>query len=865
MAAKKNPLDTPMMKQYRKYKEQHPEAVLFFRLGDFYEMFFKDAEIASDILDIALTSRHKDAKIPMAGVPAHSMESYARKLLDAGFCVAVCEQIEKPDKTKKMVKREVVRVMTPGTVVEEESLDDGNNYLAAVNGTGSSKSVVWVDVSSGELFFTSVTTSDDMSSLLKTIDVRELISVEEIPDFSSVNIDSEEFSLWVPSQRSAEYLSDYSDVFQKNSRVEEALHLTLFYLDTIYFGKYPPLQPPRRWSDSSIMRLDYNTIANLEIERTMMGGHKKGSLLHIMDRTATAMGRRNLSNAVKTPLTDIEKINLRHDVVDFFLNEPNCRKTVFSILRKIRDFERVVSRILVRRGGPREVIALADSLLNVLSLEKKLKNMETLPELLKTHISKVHIPEKEISRWKNAFVEDPPVQYKEGGFISREYSPEVTRLYDIIHNARDLLLELETEEREKTAIPSLKIGHTRVFGYYIEVRKRYSEKVPRRYVRKQTMRNAERYFTEELKKLENEILTAREKLTEIEMEILESLVCEIEKSERWIRKAARFTAWIDTFVSFATLSGEQSYCRPLMKSEGGIKIINGRHPVIEALQGQENYVPANVEVGTSERRMNIITGPNMGGKSTLMRMTALTVLLAQTGCFVPADEAELVTMDAVFTRVGASDNLSKGESTFLVEMKEASVILKNATHKSLVILDEIGRGTGTYDGMSLARSIADYMIRNIGALTLFATHYHMLTELADEYESVSNFYMDAREYKGNIKFLYQMKEGGSSRSFGIEVASLANMPKEVVKKADKYLKEFEKLDRRMRFEQGSSMQMDIFSMAIEEQRNSSVAEAPEYINEIKKIVTDNNPDNMTPRNALDLFYKLKKLVKNEQE
>jgi DNA mismatch repair protein MutS len=422
-----------------------------------------------------------------------------------------------------------------------------------------------------------------------------------------------------------------------------------------------------------------------------------------------------------------------------------------------------------------------------------------------------------------------------------------------------MLLDLENQEKEKTKIPNLKIGFTRVFGYYIEVPKRFSENVPQNYIRKQTTRNSERYFTSELKVLEEKILNAREIVKEKEMKILENTVVEIEQEQETILNLAKLVAWTDLFFSFAKIAKERNYSRPKITTYNEIKIKEGRHPVVEVMIDSEKYVPATVEIGTKNSRMCIITGPNMGGKSTIMRMVALTTLLAQTGCFVPAKSAEIGIVDAIFTRVGASDNLSKGESTFLVEMKETAFILKNATKKSLIILDEIGRGTGTYDGISIAKAVVEYIIERIGAITLFATHYHILTEMSDKYDSLENFHMSVRKIKGRIHFLYQLIKGGSSRSFGVEVAKLAKMPEEVIKSAEKILKTLENIDRKARFEQGSALQTDIFSLALETQEKSF--EKSPVLEEIEKIIKNNNPDNITPRQSLDIYYKIVEIIK----
>ena len=861
MAVKKqNPLETPMMKQWFEFKEQQKDAVLFFRLGDFYEMFFDDAVIASEILGITLTSRHKDAKIPLAGIPYHALDNYSRKLLAAGKKVAICEQIEKPDKKKKTVARKIVRILTPGTVVEESALEEGkSNYLLAGAMYRNSAGLVWVDVSCGDLFYFS-TAKQEFSDAVMRIGPKEVILSEAYDFAEGIPVDKEEFEYWVPSTNAAVYIQKWEEKFSNDKALEKAFNTALFYLDKLYFGDFPPLREPIQWIGENTAGLDYSTIANLEIEKTLIGGNRAGSLLNAIDRTVTNIGKRHLNNIIKVPLCNKEEILARHDAVEFLIEEVNLFSNLYEGLKKVKDLERILARILVKRGGPREILALSSSLLETLRIRQMVeKNIDRF-YFFKGIVDDISIEGREILGWINSFVEEPPLNYKDGGFINPEYSKEINDLFRIIHNSRELLLELEGREKAATGIANLKVGFNRVFGYYIEVPKRFGDKVPENYIRKQTTANTERYFTPELKELEEKILNAKEIMTEKEMVILGSVVRNIADIESEIQKAAKFIAWIDLFLCFATLAKEQGYERPEMVYDEGISIVDGRHPVVEMVQGRDKYIPASVVIGDRNSRLNIITGPNMGGKSTLMRKVALITLLAQVGSFVPAHSAKIGIVDAIFTRVGASDNLSKGESTFLVEMKETAYILKNASRNSLIILDEIGRGTGTYDGISLARSIAEYIVKKVGALTLFATHYHMLTELSEEFDSVKNFHMAVKEYGGRIQFLYQINEGGSSRSFGVEVARLADMPLEVIKKAEVSLKQLEKVDSQIRFERGDTMQVDIFSMNVAAEP-SPTYEEPEYIEKLMEIIQSNSPDAISPREAHSLYYDIVNLIK----
>ena len=852
-------METPAMRQYLEMKKQYSDAILFFRMGDFYEMFFDDAVEASEILGITLTSRHKDADIPLAGVPWHAADLYIKKLLEAGKKVAVCEQNESFDNAKRTFDRSVVRIMTPGTVVEESSLPENrSNWLMSVFFKKKDAYLSWVDVSCGNVFYT-VSTDVSAADTINLIAPRETVVSETSSFVDGEVINLERFNDWVPSSLAAEYLESLCGcTFDKN--VEHSLKQLLFYVDSLYFGNFPPLRLPVEWKSGDTASLDYNTVSNLELEKTLIGGERVGSLLWAIDRTQTPMGKRLLSEVIKNPLKNRDKILLRQCCVASLAEEGVFLREIREDLGKIRDFERTLSRILVKKGGPREIVMLASSLVFALKIRSFIMKMpERMPFFADD--SELLLTEDKIRSWQERFVDDPPLIYREGGFVSGSFSEEVAELSDLIHNSRGHIVALEAGEREKTGIPALKVGFNKVFGYFFEISKRFEKQVPDYFIRKQTTVGAERYFTAELKELEEKISSAKDRLTSLELKILEDTVAEIASFKDEIQTVAKFIAWLDLFSGFAKLAVEKNYCRPDVTDEEGIDIVDGRHPVVEACLKDARYVPASVSIGSGNRRFCLVTGPNMGGKSTLMRMTALIVLLAQTGSFVPAERAKIGIVDAIFTRVGASDNLSRGESTFLVEMKEAASILNAATEKSLIILDEIGRGTGTYDGISLARAIAEYIITKINATTLFATHYHILTELAEDFDQVANFHMTVREYAGKIKFLYQMEEGGSSRSFGVEVAKLTDMPKEVIKNAEKILKKMEGFDRRMRFENGSSLQADIFSMA--EEQNKSIV--PDYLHEIEKVLRRVDPEKINPREAMNIVFQLFDIIKESDE
>ncbi|HPS31207.1 MAG TPA: DNA mismatch repair protein MutS [bacterium] len=857
MTAIEKALETPMMKQYMAFKELYPDAILFFRLGDFYEMFFEDAITASEILGITLTSRHKDAEIPLAGIPWHSADQYIRKLLEAGKKVAICEQTEKPDKKKKTVERDVVRILTPGTVVEESSLaEEKSNWLMSLAFSGLNAGVSWIDISCGEIYY-SESQESGLDEIIRSIAPKEIVLFQPSGIFDGEAIDPDEFNDWVPSLIAADYLEKL-DKLTLSQVVLKSLRTMLFYVDKLYFGNIPPLRLPEEWKNDDTAALDYNTALNLEIEKTLIGGMKQGSFLWAIDRTQTPMGKRILANTIKNPLKNRNMILNRQSCVETLVANSSLFREIREKLARIRDFERTLGRILVKRGGPREIQLLADSLITALELRDTVLKNDGLQFFKGSE--NIKISKEILQNIRSRFIDEPPFNFKEGGFIVHNYSEKLFELSDLINNSRKHIAALEQKEKNTTEISTLKVGFNRVFGYYFEISKRFADKVPSHYIRKQTTANSERYFTADLKELEEKILTAKDKLTELELEILEQTVIEIAENKDDILFLAKFISRLDLFAGFAKLALDNDYCKPEIVEEEGIEIIDGRHPVVEASVPKGSYVPASVSIGNSTTRFNVITGPNMGGKSTLMRMVALTVLMAQTGSFVPAKSARIGIVDSIFTRVGASDNLSKGESTFLVEMKETAAILNRATAKSLIILDEIGRGTGTYDGISLARAIAEYIIKRINATTLFATHYHILTELSEDFSSVSNFHMTVREYGGRIRFSYQLKEGGSSRSFGVEVARLTDMPSEVIKNAEKLLKDMEKTDRKFRFERGSSMQTDIFSMASAVQ--SSI---PEYFYDVERVIKRIDPDRLTPRDAMNIIFQIFDIVNGKKE
>jgi DNA mismatch repair protein MutS len=803
---------TPMMRQYKSIKEQYPDALLFFRLGDFYEMFFDDALIASKELEIVLTGREggMGQRVPMCGVPFHSVDAYIARLLAKGYKIAICEQLEDPKTVKGIVKRDVIRVITPGTVVESQMLqEESHNYLMAVCGQPGGFGLAYTDISTGEFLATEIKGSDSVDRLcdeISCISPTECIlpaNLYDEPFFHLRLLGKSITSLSHPHDEAyvKRNTSEILCIHFKAASVEAlGLHemtlaamasaLILDFLHATQKRSLDYLDKLQLYSTSQYLILDSASRRNLEITATMRSNQRKGSLLWVCDKTKTPMGARLLKEWLEKPLLQASQIEQRLAGVDELLQKIALRQELQKDLADIYDLQRLITRISYGTATPRDVIALKNSIALLPPLFRMLLLLESpLYKILAEHFD---ILEDIAQLLNRAMVSDPPISAKDGGIVKDGYDSEVDELRRLTSGGKKWLVQMEAEEREKTGIKSLKVGFNKVFGYYIEVTHANTGNVPENYIRKQTLANAERYITEELKEWESKILSASERLSALEYDIFCRVREEISLQAKRIQAVADVIAHLDVLQSLAQVAEENDYCRPQVNDEDIISIHCGRHPVVEKVIGCENYVPNDTLLGTSEQQMMLITGPNMAGKSTYMRQVALIVLLARMGSFIPAKSAVIGKIDRIFTRVGAHDDLAAGQSTFMVEMCETSNILRHAGPNSLIILDEIGRGTSTFDGLSIAWAVAEYIVCKIaGAKTLFATHYHELTALADDYEAIKNYCVAVKEREGKIIFLRQITPGGADKSYGIQVASLAGLPKDLLQRAKEILLQLE--------------------------------------------------------------------------
>lgn len=803
---------SPMMEQYFEIKNQHKDEIVFFRLGDFYEMFFEDAIIASKELELTLTGREcgQEERAPMCGVPFHSYESYVAKLIEKGYKVAICEQVEQAGAGKGIVKRDVVRVITPGTVIESNMLqDDKNNYIASVVYQSNQLGVCFADVSTGCAYITHLQGENLDKQLVaelyryqpsEIIFSSNLLNLVETMQYLKQYkkccvelVDEKEFDPDVAQEvLSQQFGVNWNDVIgvQPGQCAYLALSALLQYLMRTQIKGVERLKVVHTYSEAQFMRLSPVTRANLELTETMRGREKRGTLLWVLDKTQTAMGKRMLRSWLEQPLMQVQAIQHRLDCVEAFCGNSILRGDAMDALSRIFDLERLMTRIVYGSATPKEVSALASTcsalpklkaLLaefgqdNVLS--KLARNMDTLDDL------------KE--KIDQTLSQEIPATLKEGGVIRDGYHPEVDELRKIVYGGKDYLAQLEARMKEETGIRTLKIGYTRVFGYYLEVSKSFVNQVPDYFVRKQTLANAERYITDELKQLESKILGANDRLTALERQLFEGLLREIAEQTARVQSTASTVAQLDVYAALAEVASMHQYVRPVVDESDVLDIVEGRHPVIEQMLQDALFVPNNTHMDCNENQMIIITGPNMAGKSTYMRQNALIALMAQIGSFVPAQQCHVGISDAIFTRVGAADDLAAGQSTFMVEMTEVAEILEHATRKSLVILDEVGRGTSTFDGMSIARSVVEYMVEHIGCKTLFATHYHELTDMAQNMPQVKNYNIAVKKRGDDITFLRRIVAGPADDSYGIQVAKLAGLPDEVTQRAKKILRMLE--------------------------------------------------------------------------
>lgn len=864
---------SPMMVQYFQIKAQYEDAILFFRLGDFYEMFFEDAKIASQELDLVLTGRDcgQEERAPMCGVPFHSADSYIAKLVSRGYKVAICEQMEDPATVKGLVKRDVIRIITPGTVIESNMLDDGsNNYLCAVFTGDKDTGVCFADVSTGEFHIT-VLDGDDMENKLvnqlSTYAPRELIVNSKTLDFKQIErfakklsasvevLDDDKFdfenatSLIIETLKKEEISS--LGIGHSKSAVS-ALGAVIGYLRETQ--KKNEIETPSEidfYDEEQYMSLDISARRNLELTKSMMTGDKKHSLLWVIDKTKTAMGKRMIKSWLERPLMSIPKIVKRQNAVGELADNPKMRDSVRECLVGINDIERLMTRIVYGTANAKELKSLQYTIEKLPLVKNALS--EASSALLKDIFGGIDLLEDVKSLIDKAIVDEPPFSVREGGLIKSGYNSEIDELKSIMTDGAGVIASIESEQRELTGIPKLKVGYNRVFGYYIEVSNSYKDMVPDTYVRKQTLTNCERYITQELKELEGRIIGAKDRSVALEYEVFSGVRNTVAQEVERLQQTAKKLASLDVLASLAEVAVSNNYVCPVISNDGKIEIKDGRHPVVEALLEDAPFVPNDTVLDRDDNRCAIITGPNMAGKSTYMRQIALITLLAQIGSFVPAKSAKIGIVDAIFTRVGASDDLATGQSTFMVEMNEVAAILKNATPASLIILDEIGRGTSTFDGMSIARAVLEFACKKktLGAKTLFATHYHELTAMEGLIDGVKNYSIAVKKRGDDITFLRRIVVGGADQSFGIEVAKLAGVPDSVVKRAKVILRELEANAVKIEFKADDSV--------IEEDENdiqyNFTANGRQEIFEILKALDVNT---ITPIEAMQTLYDLKK-------
>lgn len=865
---------TPMMKQFLDLKAKHPDAVMLFRCGDFYETYSTDAIVASEILGITLTKRAngKEKTIEMAGFPYHALDTYLPKLIRAGKRVAICDQLEDPKLTKKLVKRGITELVTPGVSINDNVLNyRENNFLAAVHFGKGACGVAFLDISTGE-FLTAEGPFDYIDKLLNNFGPKEVLFERGKRPMFEGNFGSKFFTFelddWVFTETTArEKLLKHFEV--KNLKGFGVEHLKngiiasgaiLQYLIMTQHTQIGHITSLARIEEDKYVRLDKFTVRSLELMGSMNDGGS--SLLSVIDKTICPMGARLMKRWLVFPLKDVRPINDRLDVVEYFFRQPDFRDLVEEQLHRIGDLERILSKVAVGRVSPREVVALKVALQAVepikqACLEADNASLNRIGEQLNVCQSIRDRIDREINN-------DPPLLVNKGGVIKQGVSAELDELRQIAYSGKDYLLQLQQRESELTGIPSLKIGYNNVFGYYIEVRNVHKEKVPQEWIRKQTLVNAERYITQELKEYEEKILGAEDKILVLETQLYNELVQALSEFIPAIQINANQVARLDCLLSFATAARENNYIRPVLSDDDVLDIRQGRHPVIEKqLPIGEKYVANDVMLDSQTQQIIIITGPNMVGKSALLRQTALITLMAQIGCFVPAESAHIGVVDKIFTRVGASDNISVGESTFMVEMNEAADILNNLSPRSLVLFDELGRGTSTYDGISIAWAIVEYIHEHpkAKARTLFATHYHELNEMEKSFVRIKNYNVAVKEVDGKVIFLRKLERGGSEHSFGIHVAKLAGMPKSIVKRADEILKQLERENRQTGTVTGKTitegpssaggMQLSFFQL-----------DDP-VLCQIRDEILNLDVNNLTPLEALNKLNDIKRIVKGK--
>ncbi|NLJ31263.1 MAG: DNA mismatch repair protein MutS [Clostridiales bacterium] len=865
---------SPMMQQYFQIKEQYPDTILFFRLGDFYEMFYDDAKLVSRELELTLTGRDcgQEERAPMCGVPFHSYESYLARLVAKGYKVAICEQMEDPALAKGLVKRDIVRVVTPGTVLESSMLDETrNNYICSLCVEATGAGVCFADISTGELHATVLPAqnlAEQLKNELSRYSPREILlnpgalELRELPKFIrerlSASLELLKSGEYEPAACTGEVLAQFGKEtlealgLEDRGEIVRAVGSLLGYLKRTQRTGLERMTEIDLYTGAQFMHLDLNARRNLELLETMRNKEKRGSLLWVLDNTRTAMGKRLIRSWIEQPLLGPAQISRRLNAVEELTHDSILRGSIAEQLTGIYDLERLMSRIVYGSANGRELRSLAAAAQRLPALRELLKGVKSA--LLVSICESVDELRDVAELVERSIVEEPPFSVREGGIIKPGYNEELDVLKGDMSDGRGVIARIEAQERERTGIPKLKVGYNRVFGYYIEISNGYRDQAPPEYIRKQTLTNCERYITPELKELEWKILGAHDKAVSLEYQLFDEVRERVAAQLPRVQKTAQAVARLDVLTSFAQVSVERGYVRPVVNLSGKIILKESRHPVVEALLDAP-FVPNDVLLDREENRVAIITGPNMAGKSTYMRQVALIVILAQIGCFVPASYAEIGIVDSIFTRVGASDDLASGQSTFMVEMAEVADIVKNATADSLLILDEIGRGTSTFDGMSIARAVLEYVAdpKLLGAKALFATHYHELTELEESVDGVKNYNIAVKKRGDDITFLRRIVRGGADDSFGIEVAKLAGVPNKIVNRARQVLAELESGQQvTMPKKRGKKR---------EEQPEMQLALTPPNETEIMERLKKLDVNTLTPIECMNTLFELATLAK----
>ena len=869
---------SPAMRQYLEMKRRYPDAILFFQLGDFFEMFYEDAKLGAKVLELALTSRQSDEKgpIPMCGVPCHAASSYCGRMLEAGYKVAICEQVEDAKESKGVVRREVTRVLTPGTSIADLELLDSkeSQYLAGI--TVSEKNgkalwgMAWLDSSTGEFCATQAegdTAETLICNQLVRLSPRELILPDGFSPPDELKSKIDELNIHVEQRPAATFdepldsksldaiFPDEANVRMNLTAADSAVGI-FTYLKENHPGNFPHLKPVVFSRLSDTMILDAATLRNLELIRSAVDSGKRGTLFGLLDETQTGMGGRLLKKWILSPLIQQKAIDYRAESVEELTNNSELLNTLKNVIEPIQDIERLLGRVGSQTANARDLAGLGDSLAMLPEVCQAIRG--TTSELFRFVLSGWDSLEDVALELKNAIVEDPPVSIREGGIFRAEYDQELARLRNAQQEGDSWLKNYESREKERTGLP-LKIGFNRVFGYYLEISKRFSDQAPTEYTRKQTLVSAERYITSELKKMEEDLLGAEDKAHHLEFMLFGRLRTQISQQAKRILAAAERIATLDAVLSLALVARKYGYVRPQILDSTELEIIEGRHPIMEAENPGLSFVPNDLSI-RDDRRILIITGPNMAGKSTYLRQSALIILMAQIGSFVPAKSAKIGLVDRVFTRVGAHDRLLEGQSTFMVEMVETATILRESTQKSFIVLDEVGRGTSTYDGVSIAWSIVEYLHNEVRhrSRTMFATHYHELAELTKELTCVKNLTVEVREWGDEIVFLRKVTDGSCDRSYGIQVGRLAGLPEEVINRAKSLLARFESTETISRTSE------DKFNL--ENRRgNGQLPLFSRTESQIENFLKDIDPDSMTPRQALETLYELRKIMANVEK